>query len=159
MKVEEIRTELTSKGLRVTPQRVAILEAVIRMNNHPTVEKIIDFIKEHHPNIATGTVYKILEVFVDKGLLNKVKTDRDIMRYDAILENHHHLYSAKSDRIEDYFDEGLNNLLADYFKTHKIPEFEIHDVKLQIIGKFRKTKKKPEKNIQSKNKKNGKEHK
>ena len=138
MKVEEIRTELTSKGLRVTPQRVAILEAVIRLNNHPTAEKILDFIQEYHPNIATGTVYKILEVLVDKGLLKKVKTDRDIMRYDAILENHHHLYSAESNRIEDYFDEGLNAILLDYFKTHEIPEFEIKDIKLQIIGKFKK---------------------
>ena len=140
MKIEDIRTELSDKGLRVTPQRVAILEAVVKLNNHPTAENIIDFIKEHHPNIATGTVYKILEVLVDKCLLNKVKTDRDIMRYDAILENHHHLYGAESDRIEDYFDEELNTLLSDYFKTHKIPEFEIKNIKLQIIGKFKKGK-------------------
>jgi Fur family peroxide stress response transcriptional regulator len=140
MKAEEIRTELNRKGLRVTPQRVAILEAVIRLKNHPTAENIIDFIKEHHPNIATGTVYRILEALVDNGLLNKVKTDRDIMRYDAILEHHHHLYSAESDRIEDYFDEGLSTLLSEYFKTHKIPEFEIKDIKLQFIGKFTKGK-------------------
>lgn len=134
----DIRNELTNKGLRVTPQRVAILEAIIELKNHPTADNIIYFIKEHHPNIATGTVYKILEALVENGLIKKVKTDRDVMRYDAILENHHHLYSAESDRIEDYFDDGLNALLSDYFKTHKIPEFEIKDIKLQIIGKFKK---------------------
>ena len=138
MKIEEIRTELTHKGLRVTPQRVAILEAVIRLNNHPTAENISDFIKEHHPNIATGTVYRILEVLVGTGLLRKVNTERDIMRYDAVLENHHHLYGLESDRIEDYFDEKLSTLLLDYFESHKIPGFEINDIKLQIIGKFRK---------------------
>jgi len=140
MKIEDIRSELTRKGLRVTPQRVAILEAVIGLHNHPTAENVSDFLKEHHPNIATGTVYKILEVLVSKGLLKKVKTDRDVMRYDAILENHHHLYASESDRIEDYFDEGLNTLLSDYLKNHKIPGFEIKDIKLQIIGRFQKVK-------------------
>jgi Fur family transcriptional regulator, peroxide stress response regulator len=142
MKSKDIRSELAQKGLRVTPQRVAILEAVIKLNNHPTTENIIDFIQEHHPNIATGTVYKILEVLVEKRLLNKVKTDRDVMRYDAVLENHHHLYSAGSDRIENYFDEDLNTLLSEYFKVHKIPAFEINNIKLQIIGKFIEKKKK-----------------
>ncbi len=153
MKLDEIRKEITSVGLRVTPQRVAILEAIIELKNHPTAENLIDFIKDHHPNIATGTVYKILEALVEHGLIKKVKTERDIMRYDAIIEPHHHLYSAESDRIEDYFDEGLNTLLSDYFKTHKIPEFEIRDIKLQIIGKFRKGKESPEnkKFIESKN--------
>jgi hypothetical protein len=37
-------------------------------------ENIIDFIKTNHPNIATGTVYKTLETFVEKGLIKKVKT-------------------------------------------------------------------------------------
>lgn len=141
MKIEEIRSELTRKGLRVTPQRVAILEAVIKLHNHPTAENVSEFLKEHHPNIATGTVYKILEVLVSKGLLKKVKTDRDVMRYDAILESHHHLYSSESDRIEDYFDHGVNSLLTEYFKSHQIPGFEINDIKLQLIGRFRKGKK------------------
>ena len=41
-------------------------------------------------------------------------------------------------RIEDYFDERLNTLLSDYFKRNKIPEFEIKDINLQIIGNFKK---------------------
>ncbi|NCA77222.1 MAG: transcriptional repressor [Alphaproteobacteria bacterium] len=145
MKTEEIRSELTRKRLRVTPQRVAILEAVISLHNHPTAENVSEFLKEHHPNIATGTVYKILEVLVAKGLLKKVKTDRDVMRYDAILDNHHHLYSSESERIEDYFDDGLNTLLTDYFKSHKIQGFEISDIRLQLIGRFRNGKKQHEK--------------
>jgi Fur family transcriptional regulator, peroxide stress response regulator len=140
MKIEEIRSELTRKGLRVTPQRVAIMEAVIKLHNHPTAENVSEFLKEHHPNIATGTVYKILEVFVTKGMLKKVKTDRDVMRYDAILESHHHLYSSESDRIEDYFDNSLNTLLKEYFKLHHVPGFEISDIKLQLIGRFSKGK-------------------
>lgn len=132
----EIKNKLAEKGLKVTPQRMVILEAVNNFNNHPTADNIIEYIRQKHPGIATGTVYKVLETLVEKGLIKKVTTERDIMRYDGILENHHHLYCAESDRIEDYNDEELNNMIAEYFENKGIPGFRIEDIKLQIIGKF-----------------------
>jgi Fur family peroxide stress response transcriptional regulator len=65
-----------------------------------------------------------------------VKTEAGIMRYDAIIENHHHLYCSESDRIEDYNDEELNTLLETHFATKEIPGFKVEDLKLQIMGKF-----------------------
>ncbi len=141
MRREELRKTLMVNKLKVTPQRVAILEALTELHNHPTADNIIKFIKEKHPNIAIGTVYNILEAFVEKGLLKKVKTDGDIMRYDAITEPHHHLYCIESDRIEDYIDEELNQVITKYFEKKSIPNFEIEDIKLQIIGKFSDRKK------------------
>jgi Fur family transcriptional regulator, peroxide stress response regulator len=136
MQLTGIAGKLSQAGLKITPQRIAVLEAVIDLRNHPTAENVMDFIKANHPNIATGTVYKTLETFVEKGLIKKVKTDRDIMRYDAITEPHHHLYSSASDRIEDFIDPELHRIIEKYFETHKIPNFKIEDIKLQIIGEF-----------------------
>ncbi|MBA7592911.1 hypothetical protein ES708_35113 [subsurface metagenome] len=136
MELHDIRNTLISNGLRVTPQRIAVLEAVIKLGNHPSTEHVIRFIKENHPNVAIGTVYKILDALVGKRIVRKVKTDRDIMRYDAKTQNHHHLYCIESDRIEDYFDEDLNRVIKKYFKNKNIPNFKIDDIKLQIIGRF-----------------------
>jgi Fur family peroxide stress response transcriptional regulator len=127
---------LTRCGLKVTPQRIAVLDAVINLKNHPTAENVRVFIKANHPNIATGTVYKTLETFVKNDIINKVKTDNDIMRYDAVHEKHHHLYCADSERIEDYYDETLDKLINEYLKKKKIPDFTIDEIKLQIIGRF-----------------------
>ncbi len=137
MKIDEIRIKLAEKGLKITPQRFAIMEAIIKLNNHPTAENIIDHIRKNHPNIATATVYKVLDALVANELIKKVKTDKDIMRYDAMMEKHHHLYSAESNRIEDYFDAELNELMDQYFKKKGIPNFEIEDIKLQVIGRFK----------------------
>lgn len=134
---DEIGNKLQKRGLKVTPQRLAVFEAVIKMGNHPTVENIIEYIRKDYPNVATGTVYHILDVLVDNKLINKVKTEDDIMRYDAEMENHHHLYCMESDRIEDYVDEKLDMLITEYFKKKKIKNFEIEDIKLQINGKFK----------------------
>ena len=58
------------------------------------------------------------------------------MRYDAVLSNHHHLYCAETDRIEDYEDEKLNHLISEYFTKNKIKNFKVQEIKLQITGQF-----------------------
>lgn len=130
---------ISEKGLKVTPQRVAVLDAVCKSNNHPTADNIISFVTRNHPNIGKGTIYRVLETLVDYKIISKVKTDSGIMRYDPVLTNHHHLYCMNSERIEDYEDEELNRSLVKYFKKKKIKGFKIEDIKLQIIGKFKDT--------------------
>jgi Fur family peroxide stress response transcriptional regulator len=136
--IEDIRNKFSQKGLKITPQRVVILEAIYKLNNHPTADNIIEHIRESHPNIAIGTVYKVLETLVDNGLIRKVKTDKDIMRYDGVVENHHHLYCSECDLIEDYLDEDLDILLKNHFKDKNIIGFMIEDFVLQIRGTFDK---------------------
>jgi Fur family peroxide stress response transcriptional regulator len=134
----EIKNRLEEKGLKITPQRMVILEAIYNLNNHPTAENIIEYIRQKHPGIATGTVYKVLETLVEIGLIKKVTTDKDIMRYDGILESHHHLYCSSCDLIEDYQDKELDDLLKKYFENKNLPGFTIEEFVLQIKGSFNK---------------------
>lgn len=136
-----IRDKLVDKGLKVTPQRMAILAAIYTLNNHPTAEMIMNFIKETHPGIASATVYKVLDTLEENQLIKRVKTDKDSMRYDGILENHHHLYSSESGEIKDYMNEELDQLLATFFHKNGIDDFKIDEIKLQINGKFLKKRK------------------
>lgn len=128
--------KLKEKGLKVTPQRMAIYEAVVKLNNHPSAEEIIEYIKADHPHISVATVYKVLESFVENNLLKRVKTERDSMRYDAILSDHHHLYWTQSERIEDFEDEELTRLIKEHLKNKKIKNFKIQNIQLLITGKF-----------------------
>jgi Fur family peroxide stress response transcriptional regulator len=132
----DIRNKLSEKGLKITPQRISVLEAVYNLNNHPTADNIIEHIHKSHPNIATGTVYKVLDTLVENQLIKKVKTDADVMRYDGIVESHHHLYGSRCDLIEDYVDRELDELLLKYFKSKKIAGFKIEEIVLQIRGTF-----------------------
>ncbi|NWG27250.1 MAG: transcriptional repressor [Ignavibacteriaceae bacterium] len=136
MKKEIHSIDLKNTNLKVTPQRIAVLEALKNLKEHPTADKIKEYVVKNHPNIAVGTIYKTLETFVEKGLVKKVKTEQDVMRYDAILDKHHHLYCEDTERIEDFFDDKLNDMLEEYFKKKKIPNFKVKDIKLQIIGTF-----------------------
>lgn len=139
MEIEFIRQKLAEKGMKITPQRMAVLEAIYQLRNHPTADNVIEFIRKTHPNVAVGTVYKVLETLVENGLVKRVTTDRDFMRYDGILDNHHHLYCSTCDLIEDYHDAELDELLKNYFESKNIPGFKIEEFVLQIKGTFTKS--------------------
>jgi len=132
---KEIIRKITEQGLKVTPQRVAVYEALLGMY-HPTADDIYRKVLENLPGLSYTTVYNILDAFVLKNMAHRVKTDADVMRYDAITEPHHHLYCASSDRMEDYFDPELDELLKAYFARKKPSGFKISDIKLQLMGEF-----------------------
>jgi len=134
---EETNRRLKEAGLKVTPQRHAILEAVLALGNHPTAESVAEYVRNTHPGIAVGTIYKVLDALVNKGLIIRVKTDKDAMRYDGILTSHHHVYCSETEKIEDYIDEDLDKLLEDYFRKKSIRNFEIENITLQIKGNFK----------------------
>lgn len=137
MNIEFLKAKLRDKGFKVTPKRVSILEAIIKLQNHPSAEEIVNYIRNRNLKIASATVYKALDILVTKKVINKVETEKNIIRYDALLEPHHHLVSAESDLIKDYQNEEINKILIKYFKKNKIRDFDIEEIKLQIVGKFK----------------------
>jgi Fur family transcriptional regulator, peroxide stress response regulator len=104
MEKNKHRIDLKESDLKVTPQSSCCTGSFkYYKHDHPTAERIKDFVVKKNPNIAVGTIYNILETFVEKGLIKKVKTEKDVMRYDAILENHHHLYCEETEVISRFF--------------------------------------------------------
>jgi len=124
---------LNQHKLKITPQRIAVYEALMQLD-HPDADEITRLVNETNPGIARGTIYNVLELFCEKDIIRKVKTDQDKMRYDPILDKHHHLYDKKSTKIYDYVDEELDELLENYFANKNIVNFNIKEIKLQIVG-------------------------
>ncbi len=136
MDLQVLTGKMKDKGLKVTPQRIAVLEALQASKGHPSAEMIYENVREKNPNIAVATIYKILQTFEKNDIIRRINTGSDIIRYDADMHHHHHLYSSESEKVADYHDEQLNRLLADYFKDKQIPGFRIDEIQLQINGEF-----------------------
>lgn len=124
---------LNNHQLKITPQRIAVYEALLQLD-HPDADEIAKLVNITNPGIAKGTIYNVLELLCEKNIIRKVKTDEDKMRYDPILSKHHHLYDQKSTKIYDYVDEELDVLLENYFVNKNIKDFSIKEIKLQIVG-------------------------
>ncbi|MFW5758136.1 MAG: Fur family transcriptional regulator [Bacteroidota bacterium] len=133
--MQQFVEKISEAGLKITPQRVAVAQALNDLK-HPTVEEIFSVVIKTIPGLSLATVYNVLDVFISKGIVEKVKNDSDKMRYDLITQHHHHIYDNQSNRVEDYFDPDLDLLLQKYFEQKKIKGFKLKQVKLQIMGEF-----------------------
>ena len=128
------REQLLSVKLKATHQRIVILDAVNDCMTHPTVDSIYEKLKPENPSISLATVYKTLETFVHAGLISKVSTTEGMMRYDANLSNHGHIYCHNTDEIIDYYDEDLNKVIVDFFKKKRFSNLRIKNITLNING-------------------------
>ncbi len=132
-----IKKKLGEKGLKATPQRIAILKALYAMKNHPDTEEIIEFVCYHNPSISQGTIYRTLDLLTDNKIIRRIQTGSGRMRFDANTEPHFHLYDNVGDKIKDLIDEDLQKYLSDYFKEKQIPNFELNEINVQLIGQLR----------------------
>lgn len=137
--IQDIIQRLHDAGLKTTPQRIAIMQTLVRLRQHPTADELYIEVSKTLPGLSPTTIYNTLDSFVDKGLIRRIKTDAGVMRYDDIVETHHHMYCSNSDRIEDYFDPELDQLLKEYFEIKQIDGFSVNDIRLQLMGDFQKT--------------------
>ena len=97
-------------GIKVTPQRIAIYRELASTDQHPSTETIYKKIKDYYPNISLTTVYRTLETFEKLGLISVVNVLYNAARYDANLDPHHHIVCTECKKVEDVYDECLNNL-------------------------------------------------
>ena len=127
---------IADAGLKVTPQRLLVLKTLIELNNHPSADQVLSYVRRINPNMATGTVYHILEVFADKKVIKRIKSEDGIQKYNAIRSDHHHLYCTDTNKIEDYYDNELSKLLKRHFRKRGIQGFDIEEITVNIKGKY-----------------------
>ena len=107
---DEIRRRFRACGLKVTPQRAAIYQALIDTTSHPTADDLYRQVARMHPAISPNTVYYTLAALQRAGLVSEVNYWHDGARFDGNMASHHHLICLGCRKIEDLEDDALNCL-------------------------------------------------
>ena len=139
MAIDRRRAEelLKEKGLKVTRQRMAVLEAIGSCpQEHLTAEEIFELVKVGCPDIGLATVYRTIQLLGSLHLIDRVSFDDGIVRYEmgSALESagkhrHHHLVCIKCGRVTPFQDDLLEELEG---KIAETAGFRVvnHEVKL-----------------------------
>lgn len=90
-----------SIGIKLTPQRMAILEYLEGNKEHPSAEDIYRVVSKKFPTMSFATVYNTLETLRQRGSILELTIDPDKKRFDPNTEPHHHLICIKCRRIVD----------------------------------------------------------
>ncbi|MGL4743849.1 MAG: Fur family transcriptional regulator [Dermatophilaceae bacterium] len=98
---DEIERTLRAAGLRVTPPRIAVLDAVHR-HAHADTDEILADARRALPAVSHQAVYDVLRLLTSTRLLRRIQPAGSVARYEArVGDNHHHLVCRRCGAIVD----------------------------------------------------------
>ncbi|MFN3739218.1 MAG: Fur family transcriptional regulator [Thermodesulfovibrionales bacterium] len=116
-------------GMKLTPQRLAVLEFLEGNRSHPSAEDIYRAVRERYPMISLATVYNILETLKEKGLVQELNIDPQKKRFDPDTSLHHHLICTGCGKVIDIILEQIPQI-----SEEDLGGFEIQRVHLELYG-------------------------
>jgi Fur family peroxide stress response transcriptional regulator len=93
--------KLRERGGRMTPQRLAILQALLEQE-HPTVDEIYRQVSETFPTTSVATVYRTVTTLKEMGEALEIQGTDPVAHYDAHRPGpHSHLVCVSCGRVMD----------------------------------------------------------
>jgi len=131
MTKESIITKLKEKGLKVTPQRMAIIEVLIEQKNlHPGARLIYQEAKKKKKSLSLSATYATLNELSRHGIIKTLQFDKMENRYEGNLEEHINLICERCKKILDY----KVPITVDSRGVAKKTGFLITDTRLEYYG-------------------------
>ena len=130
-----ISEKLADCGLKVTPQRIAVYQALISLG-HVCTDDVVAEVHRTAPNISVATIYNTLDALLDHGLIAQLHTGNNKKYYDVSTHPHAHLFGKSTRRIEDFDDPALEAIIREYLSGKPIPGFDLSDIQIQLLGDF-----------------------
>jgi Fur family ferric uptake transcriptional regulator len=92
---------LRGAGLRVTRQRLAVLDALVELA-HADTDSVIVAVRRDLPDVSHQAVYDSLRTLTAAGLARRIQPTGSVARYEArVGDNHHHLVCRSCGEITD----------------------------------------------------------
>jgi Fur family peroxide stress response transcriptional regulator len=124
-------TKLKEAGIRVTPQRIAIIQYLIASTAHPTAEQIHDDLAANFPHMSVATVYNNLGLLTDLGLVEEMNVADTAVHFDFPLQPHYHAVCTNCGKIVDFSDPQLSEVQA---HAAKETGFKVTAHHLEVYG-------------------------
>ena len=122
-RIPQLKDLLASHNIRVSHQRLLILDYLIMNPTHPTADTIYKDLKKIDPVISQATVYNTLNLLVEHKLVKELDFNMSSKRYEFKKTNHGHFICESCGEIEDLDVDNIE--YPDYLKDYEIDNVEV----------------------------------
>lgn len=131
--IDEFKKVLKDKGLKATPQRVAVHEAMISLG-HASADQVCQFIAENNAvKITVSSVYNILSQMSLLGIYAQRLSTNNKMYFDVTVKPHIHLYDRVNNSYRDIEDKNLIDYVTRELGKKKFKGFKLDSIDIQIV--------------------------
>ena len=131
--LEQALAKLKTTGVRMTPQRHAILSFLLDSMTHPTADDIYKSLESKFPNMSVATVYNNLKVFIESGLVRELTYGDSSSRFDADMTDHYHAVCDMCGKISDFEYPPLSDIET---TAAEQTGFRVGGYRLEVYGVF-----------------------
>lgn len=126
--LEELSNELKKNNIRLTHQRLKVLEYLSNSTKHPTVEEIYKELKQEVPSLSKTTIYNTLNYLAELNLVKVLAIDDNEAHFDAVTETHGHFKCDSCGEIYDF------DIQMDSCSTENLDNFKINEKVVYFKG-------------------------
>jgi Fe2+ or Zn2+ uptake regulation protein len=119
--------------IQPTPQRIAVVEYVLKTKTHPSADDVLSHARKKCPTVSRATVYNTLNLLVEKGLIAMQTIREGAVIFDANVKKHHHFIDDDTGEI---YDIPWNQL--EVKGKGKLKDFEIFEFQVIMHGRRKK---------------------
>lgn len=130
--IESYTDIMEQRGIKVSHQRIRILDFLANNPCHPTADTVLNEMKKEMPTLSKSTVYKTLKAFVDGGILREITIEDNEIRYEYNLKDHGHFKCIVCEAIYDF------RYSFDSSKIEELEGFRIDDKNIYFKGVCKK---------------------
>src|SRR6266704_298005 len=113
----DCKTELNDAALRATPARIAVMKLLEETEKPVDIAVVKDHLEKEHIATDPATVFRIMNMFTEKGLVKQISFNEGKFRYElASKPDHHHLICNSCGKVEDFSDCAIPDLEKDIKK-------------------------------------------
>lgn len=128
---ESIRRQMKEKGSKLTPQRLAIIEVLIKKRDlHPGARSVYEEARKKKKGLSLSTTYATLDLLSRLNIIKTLQFDSVENRYEVNLEEHLNLVCEGCGKILDYEIPPV----ADQREIAKKTGFSVMDTRLEYYG-------------------------
>lgn len=130
---------LKHKGLRITPQRMKILDAFLRTEDHVSMEELFLLVRQSDRTIGQVTVYRTLKLLCEAGIASAVNFEEGLVRYEPRdLHHHDHLVCERCGKKIEFINEAIEELQEAVCREHDFLPTAHHMVLYGVCSECRR---------------------
>ncbi|MCQ2146915.1 MAG: transcriptional repressor [Bacteroidales bacterium] len=131
--LEEFKVILKKNGLKATPQRLAVHEAMLSLG-HASVDMVTESISANTTKtITVASAYNILSQLADLGIYSRRTSSNCKMYFDVNSGKHIHLYDSEGNEYKDIIDDELIAMVEAKLGRRRFKGYKVDSIDIQII--------------------------
>ena len=118
--LNQFRDFLRAKGLKFTPQRIAVLKEITDGHGHRECEDIYLALKRNGKHISRATVYRTMDILIQNDFARKMELGDGRVRYESKVgsPHHDHLICTSCENIVEFVDQDIEELQENIAKRN-----------------------------------------